>query len=961
MNDTHDTSSASDCAYGLFTQWLELDGTARGNLLDRARLDNPAAYARLQQLIRADREADRLSFLSDGAIADVASDDRVADVGSERNGERIGNWELERSLGAGGMGHVWLAHRCDGLHAGKAAIKMLRVVIADVRTNKRFAQEGQILARLTHPHIAMLLDAGFTVDDQPYLVLEYVDGERIDRWCDAHRLDIGARLELFLQVCAAVAYAHANLIVHRDLKPSNILVLHDGSAKLLDFGIAKLLESDAETATQMTGEAGNAMTPGYAAPEQISGGAITTATDVYALGVILYGLLGGASPYGRDSLSPSQLARAVLDVEPKRLSDLAHADLESVATARSSTPERLRRNLRGDLDTITAKSLKKNPAERYAGVQALADDVRRHLDHQPIAARADSTIYRTRKFVRRHWVGVAVSLALLLVVSISAVVLIWEARQTAREARTTAAVKDFLFGLFTVVDPFEANGKDITARELLDRGAQKIVTDAPSDPALAAELQATLGRIYSRLGLYTKAAGLEKSAIDTLKSNNAQSLLLARTQIDYANTLREMGDLKTASAVVADASARLQNLRPEDVRESLRALNTQASIAVYRRDFAQARHFADSALALARHSTVDDILLADLWLTAGNAEWGLKSLDAADADYRESLRRTTHAQNADSTRAGLLHGNLAMVLRTRSRYVEALVESERSVAITEKTLGPKNPKFLENLGSLGLTHYHLGHYQKARQILESVVAAQRAALGATNPSVAGVAGTLINLGEVLIEIPDLDAAENAFTESLNIWQSKYGREFEGTQVALKGLVHVHLLQGQLDRAEAEFKEVRSADEKRGAKTDYSIYYFLGEVERLRKQGPESVILDRQALEIARRVAGENTEATALAHYYLGLALRDSGDPAGAEAQWRAALVSFAGYIPHAEHPLAATTRLDLGLLLSKRGDAHAESLQLLTQAVALREQFLGTDDPLTRQAREALAKVQQSR
>ena len=444
MNETHDAFNLTEDAYRLFAHWLELDGNAREQLLDRARSDNSRVHARLQQLIFADSEADRQSFMAAGAIEDAAVGDRTSDADSERSGQRIGNWELERSLGSGGMGHVWLARRCDGLHEGKAAIKMLRVVVADARTNKRFAQEGMILARLTHPHIAMLLDTGFTSDGQRYLVLEHVAGERIDHWCDARRLDISARLELFLQVCAAVAYAHANLIVHRDLKPSNILVLEDGSAKLLDFGIAKLLESDAETAMQLTAEAGNAMTPGYAAPEQVNGGAITTATDVYALGVILFGLLGGVSPYGQDSLTPLQLARAVLEVEPKRLSDRTGGDIEPIATARSSTPERLRRNLRGDLDTIVAKALKKDPVERYASVQALADDVRRHLAHLPIAARADTTIYRTRKFLRRHWIGAAAVSAITLVVAVGLAASIWQAHRAEREAARAIAVKHFL-------------------------------------------------------------------------------------------------------------------------------------------------------------------------------------------------------------------------------------------------------------------------------------------------------------------------------------------------------------------------------------------------------------------------------------------------------------------------------------------------------------------------------------
>ncbi len=470
-------------AYDLFAQWLELNDSRRSALLERIRNDRPQAHQRLVALIHADNDAARLHFMAAGAIADAAVPDSEPVAGIDGSGRRIGNWQLERSLGAGGMGQVWLAHRCDGLHQGHAAIKMLRMVVADARANDRFAQEGRILAQLVHPNIAMLLDAGFTTDGQRYLVLEHVPGERIDRCCDERRLDLPARLRLFLQVCSAVSYAHSNLIVHRDLKPSNILVLEDGTAKLLDFGIAKLIESGADTTAALTGEAGAVMTPGYAAPEQIGGQAITTATDVYALGVILYGLLSGVGPYGQGTLTPMQLARAVIETEPRRLSDVfAGSGMEDIAAARKTSSERLRRSLRGDLDVIVAKALKKNPAERYVSVQALAEDIRRHLDHRPIGARADSRIYYLRKFVRRHRMGVAVSFAIVLIMAISAAALVWESRQTAREARATAVVKDFLFGLFTAVDPNLAKGKEISARELLDRGARQIDADCRERP-----------------------------------------------------------------------------------------------------------------------------------------------------------------------------------------------------------------------------------------------------------------------------------------------------------------------------------------------------------------------------------------------------------------------------------------------------------------------------------------------
>ena len=944
--------------YDLFAQWLELDVTGRAALLARTHADRPAIHARLLELIRADSDAERVRFMAGAAIEDIAVADRSQRLDAESPGQRVGSWHLLRPLGAGGMGQVWLARRCDGLHQGSAAIKMLRAVVADARANDRFAQEGQILARLVHPNIAMLLDAGFTADGQRYLVLEYVDGVRIDRWCDERRLDINTRLDLFLQVCAAVEYAHANLIVHRDLKPSNILVLEDGTAKLLDFGIAKLLESDVGPAAQLTAETGAVMTPGYAAPEQIGGGAITTATDVYALGVVLYGLLAGKSPYGCVAQTPAQLVRAVVEGEPWRLSDIGQdPDAAPLAEARGSTPERLRRRLRGDLDVIVANALKKVPAQRYANVRALADDVRRHLDHRPIAARADSTTYRITKFTRRHWIGVSASVALALVVAISGMVIAWEMRQTAREARATAAVKDFLFGLFTAVDPNEAKGKEISARELLDRGARQIDSESSGDPTLKPELQAVLGRIYSQLGLHDQAIGLQQHAIDAFKADGNSSLRLAQVEIDYAYTLREHGDLKAASMAIVDASTRLRALPEASAKDSARVLSAQSNIAILQRDFSAAKRYGDAAVALCRQLPAGDPLLVDSLVTLGNAEWGLKSLDRAEGDYREALRLMTLTQSADSPRVGFLHGNLALVMRSQSRYAQALDESEQGLAIDQKVLGPNHPKTLLERGSLGLTHYHLGHYRQARELLEEVAAKQRAQAGADNPA---QAGTLINLGLVLIEIPDLNAAEKAFAESLRVWEKNYGRDYPGAQVALGGLGNVHVLQGKFESAEAELAEVRANDDRRGAKDDAQIYYWLGEAHRLRKDPVGAVSLDREALQRAQHEAGEPTRYAALSHHYLGLALRDSGDTAGAETQLRAALASFA-YIPNAQHPWAATTRLELAKLLAQRGGTRDEGLRLIAEAGAIRTQFFGPDDNRTREARALLPPMSSER
>jgi serine/threonine protein kinase/tetratricopeptide (TPR) repeat protein len=377
---------------------------------------DPALAAQLGALLDEHRVLAQEGFLEKGRFA-LPSSAGLA-------GQTLGPYTLISQIGQGGMGSVWLARRSDGRFERQAAVKFVSIALSGPATEERFKREGSILGRLTHPHIAELLDAGISSAGQPYLILEYVDGTTIDQYCDQHKLDLEARVRLFLDVLAAVAHAHANLIVHRDIKPSNVLVTTGGEVKLLDFGIAKLLEGEGQTgaATLLTQEGGSALTPHYAAPEQLTGRPVTTATDVYALGVLLYLLLSGRHPVGLGLRSPAELVKAVLDLEPPRASDATTVDTAGdidklIADNRGANPDKLRRQLRGDLDTIVGKALKKDPQERYASVTGFADDLQRYLNHEPIGARPDTLAYRTAKFLRRNrTVATLTAAAIVLVI-----------------------------------------------------------------------------------------------------------------------------------------------------------------------------------------------------------------------------------------------------------------------------------------------------------------------------------------------------------------------------------------------------------------------------------------------------------------------------------------------------------------------------------------------------------------
>jgi serine/threonine-protein kinase len=477
----------------LLKQALELDPAERDAWLARLRRDQPVQAAELEALLAEQPGLDSAGFL----CKDAGESPGRGEPGL--SGQRLGAYTLEQPLGQGGMGTVWLARRSDGRYEGRVAVKLLNLALLDPVGSERFRREGTLLARLSHPNIARLLDAGVTGGGQPFLVLEYVEGTRIDRYCDDRRLTPEARLRLFLDVLAAVSHAHANLVVHRDLKPSNILVAQDGTVKLLDFGIAKLLEEGqggAEAST-LTDVGGRVLTPEYAAPEQIRGEPVTIATDVYALGVLLYLLLAGRHPTAHDGQSVATYLQGALDTEPPRLSASVTGP-----EARATSLERLRRLYAGDLDNIVAKALRKRPEERYHTVGALADDLRHHLNDEPVSARPESWGYRTARFIRRHRAGVAAAavttLALVGATAFSLVQLGQARRQrdaAVAESRRRLAMADVQGVL--AGDSRGPGGRTLSVLERIELAEGMLRQRYRDEPAVVVEVMAQLsGRLF---------------------------------------------------------------------------------------------------------------------------------------------------------------------------------------------------------------------------------------------------------------------------------------------------------------------------------------------------------------------------------------------------------------------------------------------------------------------------------
>jgi eukaryotic-like serine/threonine-protein kinase len=684
---------------GLLKQALELDQAEREMWLAHLRRDQPDHAAELEALLAEEARLDAAGFL--GEDAGVSPVPRVPGL----EGRRLGAYTLERPLGQGGMGTVWLARRSDGRYEGQVAVKLLNLALLDPVGSERFRREGTLLARLSHPNIARLLDAGVTEGGQPFLVLEYVEGTRIDHYCDEHRLGPEARLRLFLDVLGAVSHAHANLIVHRDLKPSNILVAQDGTVKLLDFGIGKLLENGTgeSAAVTLSDVGGRALTPEYAAPEQVAGGTVTTATDVYALGVLLYLLLAGRHPTGEGSRTAAEHLQGVLQVEAPRLSAAVTG-----AAARGGTAERLRRLYRGDLDNIVARALKKRPEERYASVGALADDVQRHLSHEPVAARPDSLAYRAGKFVRRNLLAVGLAATGVLTLVGGLVGTIAQAQRADRAARAAEDERDFAFRQLSraeavndlnyfVLSDAAPSGRPFTVGTLMAQAESIVVRSRADSSPDRVELFLALGRQYSLHDEDAKARRLLESGY-TLSRGLRDPSIRAKAACALGAPLGRAGELDRAEELVREGLAQL----PDDPRFALDQIycllrgsevsraRDEMNLAVSRVEAAERLHreLRFPAPSLGLHVQLS---LATVYQFAGRLTDAARAFERADARFAELGRDRTES-------AGTLYNNWGLMLLIAGRPLAAESLFRRAMAIgrSDSSLETVSPMLLAN-------------------------------------------------------------------------------------------------------------------------------------------------------------------------------------------------------------------------------------------------------------------------
>jgi len=884
----------------LFTLALERDPEERSRFLRQACAGDDSLRAEIESLLSSFDGAG--SFLEDCPAADLLSAQSRAIAG-----KKIGAYRVVREIGQGGMAVVYLGQRDDQNYRKQVAIKMVKPGIGTEQVLQRFLNERQTLAALDHSNIVKLLDGGSSEEGSPYLVMEYVEGLPIDRYCDLHRLSIDDRLRLFREVCSAVQYAHENLVIHRDLKPGNILIAKGGVPRLLDFGIAKLLNPECFQAPFVTRTDVRPMTPEYASPEQILGHAITTATDVYSLGVLLFELLTGHRLYRPAGQSLLEMERLVCESEFEKPSAVINRKKEkatgedeaqpaitpeSVSEQRGGLhPAELQRQLRGDLDWITMKAVEKDPSRRYATVSELSADIGRYLTHEPVLARPASTTYRARKYVRRHPFGATVAVGLVLLLAGFAGTQFFQLRRITRERDRANRITEFMEGMFKVSDPSEARGNTITAREILDKASRDVDTGVAQDPELQAQMMQVMGDVYKSLGLFPRAQLLFERSADTrrrvLGPENPETL---RSMDDLAWILNQEGHAAEAEKLQRETVATRRRIF------GLQHLDTLKSMSNLAWTLDREGHYAEA-----------------------------EKLDREVLDVRQRVLKTDDRQTVVSM------NNLAATLGHEGHYAEAEKLKRATLDIRRRILGPEHPDTLTAMNNLAFTLQQEGHYAEAEKLQRETLGMQRRILGPEHPD---TLRSMNNLANTLVNEEHIAAAEQMQREALSAKQRVLGPEHQDTLWAMKELAQALQSEGRYPEAEKLQRQTLEIQRRvLGPERPNTLSTMSDLAATLSKEGhySEAEKLQRQAVDAMRRVLGPEHPNTLEATDRLAQTLDREGHYSEAEKLERETL-EIQRRVLGPEHPDAADTSYDLAVALAHRGQTD-EAISLLREAI----------------------------
>ena len=728
-------------------------------------------------------------------------------------GQQIGNYKIVEEIATGGMGTVFLAERCDGVFEQKVALKIVKPGLSTIPIIRRFQHERQILASLQHPNIARLFDGGVTADKRPFFTMEYVEGIPIDDYCDKNRLTINERLKLFIKVCEAVQYAHNNLVIHRDLKPSNILIKDDGTIKLLDFGISKVLSADSENhdLPTITQAEINLMTPEYSSPEQIKNSIISVSTDVYSLGLILFKLLSGKTAHEFKSRTFNEYERVVCEqtiakpstVLLKETTDPNELKPIDIRRNRKSYPKKLKKILSGDLDNICMMALRKDPERRYLSVEMLAYDIERHLNNLPILARKESFTYTARKFIVRHKAAVITAAALFFIVN--GLILFYtielknERDRATIEARKSEQAASFLQDLFLVSDPNESKGETITARELLDRGASKLMVGLDEEPEIKSQLLNTIGKVYTNLGLYNSA---EEIFLEIKENKNLEVVdkeTYIETLLNLGKTYSYNGKYDLANDLLFEAKTEGKHNLPQN--HSLLG-ELYGALATY---FYQTAIF-DSAYIYNKKAEQNFInnygresqQVATILYNLGVLEFDRGNLGKSDSLYTESLQLYIKLNGELDAQTATAQNELASVLRHSGKFDEAEKLYKKALDTRVKIFGNDHPDVAHTLNHLSRLYYNQELYEQAEPFVRQSLEIRKNLYHDIHPEVSAskssLAGTLMGLKKY-------KEAEKLYESAYKASMKKFGESHPYTPAILGNLGTALMEQKKYKQAE----------------------------------------------------------------------------------------------------------------------------------------------------------------
>lgn len=741
---------------GAFEQLLDLDPQARTARLLELQARDPELASEVAALLAADAnsaETPTAVVAGSGDLIEAMVEEDEDQERAQQQGRMLGPWCLQREIGRGGMGTVWLASRADGAYQGLVAIKLMHARFDGDELVQRFKAERQILAGFDHPNIARLIDAGSDSDGRPYLALEYVDGENIASYCDARKLSVDERLRIFLEVCAAVAHAHQRLVVHRDLKPSNILVTAEGRVRLLDFGIAKLITEGAGA----TRTGAQAFTPAYAAPEQIRGTLITTGVDVHALGLLLHELLTGLRAYGSSDSTPAAYEHAILNqtpTPPSRSTQVCastDADPAARARARRVSPTALAARLRGDLDAIVQKALRKEPEQRYSSVEALAEDLRRHLDHQPVEARRGRLRYRLGRFLRRHALASALAAVALISLLAGMGTALWQAqlaraeRDRAQTAQLTAErVTDFVTHMLSQATADAGQGRVLTVRDVLDRTSERLNDSLGDQPEVRARIYMMLGMVYDALREDAKAEAAIRSALSLIESVHGRRSVQMLGALEMLFRVISKGKEQAEATQVAEESLALalELMGPHHERTLTQMSNLGVNHLNHGRVAQASDLFVRALTGLRAHPDPNPRAVANMLHNVAVALTRAERFEEADAIQLEALEIRRSLFTEPHTNIAVGQYQLGLSKTNSGNYTEAAEYFHAARAQYVTLYGPDSLSVANMDSGLARLALKQGHLEQAIAILEPLLQRYRELSGETGRTTAECAAML---------------------------------------------------------------------------------------------------------------------------------------------------------------------------------------------------------------------------